>query len=76
MPGSTGHNLIRQIRACETSREDFLPAVAVTAYASPKDRMEALMAGFQENIAKPLDPDDLVATIVGLTGHFNLVEEN
>ncbi|RYG63299.1 response regulator, partial [bacterium] len=70
MPGSDGYQLIRRIRSFETSREDFLPAIALTAFASPKDRMNALLAGFQEHVAKPVDPADLATTIAGLTGRL------
>jgi len=33
-----------------------LPAIAVTAYADAEDRLEALRAGYQGHMAKPVDP--------------------
>ena len=32
-----------------------LPAIAVTAYANPEDRVKALVAGYQNHIPKPVD---------------------
>lgn len=68
MPSEDGHSLIRRIRRQEKTRGLFLPAIALTAYANQKDRMNALLAGFQVHIAKPVDPLELVATIASLTG--------
>jgi CheY-like chemotaxis protein len=38
----------------------------VTGYASTKDRDASIAAGYQAHVAKPLEPADLVATIVKL----------
>ena len=55
MPGSDGYELIRRVRALSlTARQ--LPAIAVTAYADAEDRLEALRAGYQLHLAKPVDP--------------------
>ncbi|BCM93598.1 sensory/regulatory protein RpfC [Abditibacteriota bacterium] len=72
MPEEDGHSLIRRIRASEKQDGDFLPAIALTAYATHKDRMNALLAGFQVHIAKPVEPSELLATVaalIGRTGH-------
>lgn len=68
MPGEDGYSLIHRVRASEERDGGFLPAVALTAYANHKDRMNALLAGFQVHIAKPVDPLELVATIASLKG--------
>jgi PAS domain S-box-containing protein len=65
MPERDGYDLIREIRALGYDAED-LPAVAVTAFASPEDRRRALDAGFQVHLAKPVDPHELTAVIAGL----------
>jgi CheY-like chemotaxis protein len=41
-----------------------LPAIALTAYASDRDRQDALEAGYFEHIAKPVQPYHLARTIV------------
>jgi PAS domain S-box-containing protein len=43
-----------------------IPAIALTGYATNKDRDRALSAGYQLHIAKPVEPEDLVAAIQGL----------
>jgi PAS domain S-box-containing protein len=66
LPGQDGYELIRSVRSTESQYEDSLPAVALTAYAGAKDRAEALQAGFQEHITKPVEPADLITAIVSL----------
>ena len=60
MPGKDGYALIRQVRAMQ----EMLPAIALTAYAMESDRENALDAGFQMHVAKPVDPDTLASAIV------------
>jgi CheY-like chemotaxis protein len=62
MPERDGYELIREIRALGHDATD-LPAVAVTAFASPEDRQRALVAGFQVHLAKPVDPTELTRVI-------------
>jgi CheY-like chemotaxis protein len=40
-----------------------VPAVALTAYASPSDRLAALAAGFQAHVAKPYEPAEVAALV-------------
>jgi CheY-like chemotaxis protein len=42
--------------------------VALTAYAKEEDRQQALLAGFQSHVAKPVEPDELVAVVACLAG--------
>jgi two-component system, OmpR family, response regulator len=65
MPDKDGYTLIRELRTTQSGRA--LPAIAVTAYARPEDRVEALEAGFQVHLTKPVDIDELIATIARLT---------
>jgi CheY-like chemotaxis protein len=60
LPGMNGYALMRQIRSHETARGGFLPAVAVTAFTSQEDRVEALRAGFQSHMPKPVAVEELV----------------
>ncbi len=66
MPEEDGYVLIRQVRALEDVMRSGIPALALTAYARIEDRRRALGAGFQMHIAKPMDPDNLVAAIAQL----------
>ena len=68
MPGEDGYSLIRQLRVLEESRESALPAVALTAYARPEDRTKAVRSGFQNHLAKPVEPARLLAIVSSLAG--------
>jgi len=68
MPGEDGYSLIRRIRALAPDRGGRVPAVALTAYVKPEDRMQALAAGFQTHVPKPVDPDELALVIARLAG--------
>jgi len=45
-----------------------VPAVALTAYARAQDRTQAILAGFQSHLSKPVDPTELIATVASLAG--------
>jgi PAS domain S-box-containing protein len=67
MPGSDGYGLMRAVRDLPPGRGGDVPAVAVTAYAAPEDRERAMSAGYDEYIAKPIEPDALLRVVVRLT---------
>jgi signal transduction histidine kinase/ActR/RegA family two-component response regulator len=66
MPGTDGFALVRQLRASEVPRIAALPAIAVTAYANPEDRVRAMVAGFQSHMPKPVDAHVLAGAIAKL----------
>ncbi|HCF30687.1 MAG TPA: hybrid sensor histidine kinase/response regulator [Cyanobacteria bacterium UBA11049] len=68
MPHVDGYTLMRQIRSMTPEQGGLLPAIALTAYAGEHDQQQALAAGFQVHIPKPIEPDELVAVIARLTG--------
>ena len=68
MPAEDGYSLIRQLRVLEESRESALPAVALTAYARSEDRTKAIRSGFQNHLAKPVEPAELLAIVSSLAG--------
>ncbi len=70
MPEASGYELIRRIRALPAEKGGRVPAVALTAYASMADRTRALMEGFQNHVAKPTEPQELVAAVAALAGRF------
>jgi CheY-like chemotaxis protein len=63
-----GRGLIHRVRALATSQGGAVPAVAITAYASPTDCTRTLLAGYQLYLAKPYDPTELVGLIARLAG--------
>jgi PAS domain S-box-containing protein len=63
MPGMDGYALIRQIRARTEEEGGGVPAIAVTAYAGEYDQRQAMEAGFQLHVPKPVEPDILAAAV-------------
>ena len=66
MPGTSGYELVRQLRHSDSPELRRLPAVALTAYARTEDRVKALLAGFQSHVPKPVEPAELVTVIASL----------
>ena len=61
LPAEDGYALIRRVRSEPNGRD--VPALALTGYASPTDSQRALEAGYQRHISKPVEPDELIATV-------------
>jgi PAS domain S-box-containing protein len=68
LPGESGLSLVRGLRTVESGRVDGrIPAIAISAFARDDDRQQALDAGFDEYLPKPVESDRLLAAIAGLT---------
>jgi CheY-like chemotaxis protein/anti-sigma regulatory factor (Ser/Thr protein kinase) len=64
MPEQDGYDFMRAAR-----KEGWMaPAVALTAFARPEDRLRALRAGYQMHLVKPIDPAELVTVVASLAG--------
>ncbi|MEC4817738.1 MAG: PAS domain S-box protein [Scytonema sp. PMC 1069.18] len=63
MPQMDGYTLIRQVRSLPPQYNREIPAIALTAHASATDRLQALAAGFQSHLAKPINRDLLIFTV-------------
>lgn len=76
MPEMDGYELMRQLaqlqelggQALAASALPLPKAIALTAYAGELNQQQALAAGFQGHITKPVEPDDLIKTIVAVMG--------
>jgi PAS domain S-box-containing protein len=66
MPGEDGYALIRKVRALEPSDGGQTPAIALTAYGRPEDRIRSVSAGYNRHVVKPADPAELSMVIHGL----------
>jgi signal transduction histidine kinase/ActR/RegA family two-component response regulator len=66
MPGEDGYTLVRKVRALQAPRAATIPAAALTAFAREEDRQDALQAGFQMHLTKPIDAGALVAAVATL----------
>jgi PAS domain S-box-containing protein len=60
MPNVDGHRLIQQIRALPPEQGGQIPAIALTAYAREEDHQRVIASGFQQQVTKPLEPEQLV----------------
>ncbi|MBD2566469.1 PAS domain S-box protein [Anabaena lutea] len=63
MPKMDGYELVRQIRACSSNTGRQIPGIALTAFAGEFDQQQAMAAGFQMHISKPVEPDALAAAV-------------
>ncbi len=61
MPGLSGTDVARMIRAMPTLAD--LPLIAITAMAMKGDREEILAAGFNDYLAKPYKMGDLLSLV-------------
>jgi PAS domain S-box-containing protein len=68
MPGKSGYELIRELRARPPESGGRVPAVALTAYAAQEDVSKAKRAGFDAHMAKPVEMQDLARKLVELCG--------
>ena len=74
MPEMDGYTLMRQIRSLLPEQDGQIPAgdlllpkaIALTAYAGELDQRQAIAAGFQKHLPKPVDPDQLITVIASL----------
>lgn len=66
MPHEDGYGLIRRVRALPPPHPASIPAAALTAFAREEDRAQALQAGFQLHLAKPVDAGTLISAVAGL----------
>lgn len=68
MPGLDGYTLLRQIRALDPDQGGKTPAVALSAYNRPENRVRSLRAGFNFHVSKPVEPNELTAIVASLAG--------
>ena len=66
MPGEDGFTLIRKVRALTPEQGGDIPAAALTAHVREEDRVQALTAGYQTHIKKPVDPRKLAIAVATL----------
>ena len=63
MPEMDGYETTAAIRAKETAGKSRIPIIALTAYAMEGDREQALAAGMDDYLTKPIDPGRLYELI-------------
>ncbi|HLH31892.1 MAG TPA: ATP-binding protein, partial [Terriglobia bacterium] len=71
MPGTDGYELLRSVIGIRQSNPPLV-AIAITGYASQKDRERAFEVGFQAHLAKPFEPIELIRSIKELAHNREL----
>ncbi|HKS28448.1 MAG TPA: PAS domain S-box protein [Pyrinomonadaceae bacterium] len=66
MPDMDGYELMKMIRELGADKGGRVPAIALTAYARTEDRLQALRAGYQMHVPKPVELAELVAVASSL----------
>jgi PAS domain S-box-containing protein len=66
MPEVDGYMLMQQVRALPKEQGGQVKAIALTAYAGDFNQQQALQAGFQQHIPKPVEVEMLVKAIISL----------
>jgi CheY-like chemotaxis protein len=66
LPEKDGFALIHELRLRSDPAIAMIPAASITASRLTEDRHHALAAGYQVHMEKPVDPDDLVSTVLTL----------
>jgi len=68
MPEVNGLELLSWVRALPRDAGALVPAIALTAFARPEDRLKALEAGFTTHVSKPVEQSELMAAIGMVVG--------
>ena len=71
MPEEDGYSFIGKVRSLPRDKGGETPAAALSAYARDEDRAQALAAGYQMHIAKPIGASQLVTMGAKLAGREN-----
>jgi CheY-like chemotaxis protein/two-component sensor histidine kinase len=66
MPDMDGYMLMQQVRALPPEQGGQVLAIALTAYAGDFNQQQALRAGFQRHVSKPIEPERLIQVISSL----------
>jgi len=70
--GMTGYEFLRKIHA----QKPDLPALMLTAFATPKLAVEAIKAGAIDYLAKPFEPEELLHAVARCAERHQLLREN
>jgi CheY-like chemotaxis protein len=68
MPGEDGYGLLARLKERERRGARPIPTAAVTAHAGAEHRAQALAAGFDSQVSKPIDAESLARLVIELAG--------
>lgn len=67
MPDEDGYSFLKKVRSLPQDKGGNVPALALTAYTKEEDRQQAIAAGFQMHLGKPLDITELLQAVSQLS---------
>ena len=70
LPGQDGYALLRAVRDLPAARGGGVVAVAVTAFGRDEDRRNAIDAGFDVHLSKPIEPESLLHVLAEALSQF------
>jgi PAS domain S-box-containing protein len=76
MPDGDGYSLIRQVRTLASAEGGQIPAIALTAYARAEERVQAIEAGFQIHVPKPVVPEELITLVASLVARSGIESQS
>lgn len=68
LPDKDGFALMRELRSVGPDEGGWIPAIAMSGADGPEHVREAVLAGFQLHMRKPIEPADLIARLARLVG--------
>ena len=68
MPVMNGYDASRKVRSLQREDAPTVPIIAMTANAFREDIDEAIGAGMTEHLAKPIEPEKLIALLLRYIG--------
>jgi len=71
MPGTDGYDFMRQIRKLSPHQGGRVAAIALTAYTRIEDRLQALRAGYDMHVPKPVELTELIAVAASVVRRNN-----
>ena len=72
LTGMTGYDLLGRMRTAHPE----IPALMITAYATPKLAVEAIKSGAIDYLSKPFEPEELLHAISRCAERYKLLKEN
>ena len=66
LPNMSGHEAVRRLRSSDATKN--IPVIALSANAMEKNRQDALAAGCNVFMTKPVDVAELMTQLKGLLG--------
>ncbi len=75
MPDEDGYSFISRVRQLSVEKGGSIPAMALSAFATPESRQKAAESGFDQYSTKPFEPELLISDIAAMVGEVEKKNE-